>query len=146
LHGGPGNDRIAGGRGRDRMSGGRENDVQTGGGGADVIFANRGADQSWGGEGADELWALSRYDVAALGDPMGDDLHGEAGPDRFRVRDGEVDRVHCGDGKDRVLADQYDQVDTDCELVKRVPVTSLDQVDDGPENRSEDPSADSDEG
>ena len=93
LHGGPGNDRIAGGRGRDRMSGGRGDDVQTGGGGADLIFANRGADQSWGGEGADVLWALSRYDVAALGDPVGDELNGEAGTDRFRVRDGEVDKV-----------------------------------------------------
>ena len=45
-----------------------------------------------------------------------------------------------------MLADQYDQVDTDCELLKRVPVTSLDQVEDGPENRSEEPSADGDEG
>ena len=111
-----------------------------------MVFANRGADRSWGGEGGDELWALSRYDVTALGDPAGDELFGEAGPDRFRVRDGEVDRVHCGDGPDRVLADQYDVVDTDCELVRRVAVTSLDQVQDGPENRVEDPAADGDEG
>ena len=45
-----------------------------------------------------------------------------------------------------MLADQYDEVATDCELLKRVPVTSLDQVEDGPENRSEDPSEDHDEG
>ena len=92
------------------------------------------------------LWALSHYDVTALGDPAGDELFGGAGPDRFRVRDGEVDRVHCGEGHDRVLADQYDQVDADCELVKRVPVTSLTQVEDGPENRVEAPAPDADEG
>ena len=79
------------------------------------IFANRGVDRSYGGDGADALWALSRYDVSALGDPVGDELHGGNGADRFRVRDGEVDKVHCGDGRDSVLADQYDQVDTDCE-------------------------------
>ncbi len=51
-----------------------------------------------------------------------------------------------GVGRDRVLADQYDQVDADCELVKRLDVTSLTQVEDGPENREEAPAADGDEG
>ena len=55
----------------------------------------------------------------------------------FRVRDGEVDLVHCGEGRDLVLADQFDAVDNDCERVHRRDVTSLDQVDDGAENRVE---------
>ena len=72
-----------------------------------------------------------------IGDPNGDELTGGNGNDRFRVRDGEVDLVHCGEGDDRVKADQFDQVDNDCEHVDRRDVTSLDQVDDGDENRVE---------
>jgi len=56
------------------------------------------------------------------------------------VRDGEVDLVHCGEGRDHVLADQFDIVDNDCEHVDRCDVTSLDQVEDGTENRAENPS------
>jgi hypothetical protein len=80
------------------------------------------------------------------GDTEGDELFGGEGRDRFLVRDGEVDLVHCGEGRDQVLADQFDQIDTDCERVFRRDVTALDQVDDGYENRTEDPSDDSDEG
>ena len=47
--------------------------------------------------------------------------------------------MHCGEGRDRVLADQFDQVDNDCERVIRRDITSLDQVDDGEENRTENP-------
>ena len=48
--------------------------------------------------------------------------------------------MHCGEGRDRVLADQFDQVDNDCERVIRRDITSLDQVEDGEENRTENPS------
>ncbi|MBA3264729.1 MAG: hypothetical protein H0T69_20120 [Thermoleophilaceae bacterium] len=71
---------------------------------------------------------------------------GGEGRDRFLVRDGEVDLVHCGGGHDQVLADQVDQIDPDCERALRRDITSLDQVDDGEENRTEDPSEDNDEG
>jgi hypothetical protein len=87
------------------------------------------------------LWALARADVASIGDSEGDELTGGLGADRFRVRDGESDLVHCGDGRDRVLADQFDQVDNDCEQVIRRDITSLDQVEDQEENRTENPSA-----
>ena len=102
----------------------------------------RAAISSDGGDGDDVLWALSRKDVTAIGDPDGDDLTGGPGNDRFRVRDGEVDLVHCGDGRDTVLADQFDQVDNDCERVLRRDVTSLDQVDDQEENSTENPPQD----
>ncbi len=45
-----------------------------------------------------------------------------------------------------MLADQVDQIDPDCERALRRDITSLDQVDDGEENRTEDPSEDNDEG
>lgn len=147
LHGGVGNDVSAGGVGRDFMSGGPGDDVQNGDGGADRIFANPGRDKSDGGDGRDDLWALARVDVTALGDPDGDELTGGEGNDRFHVRDGEVDLVHCGGGdRDLVLADQFDAIDADCERVERHDVTSLDQVEDGPENRTENPPEDNDEG
>jgi Ca2+-binding RTX toxin-like protein len=142
LHGGLGNDVVNGGLGRDFMSGGQGDDTQTGGPGADKIFANPGRDHSDGGDGPDVLWALARADVTAIGDPEGDELSGGGGADRFRVRDGELDIVHCGEGRDRVLADQFDQVDNDCERVFRREITSLDQVDDQEENRTENPSSD----
>jgi hypothetical protein len=88
-----------------------------------VIFANRGRDHEDGGDGPDRLWALSRFDVEFIGDPNGDELSGGNGNDRFRVRDGEVDLVHCGEGTDHVKADQFDQVDNDCEHVDRGDVT-----------------------
>jgi Ca2+-binding RTX toxin-like protein len=129
-----------GNRGRDFISGGRGDDTLSGGRRADLIFANRGRDHSDGGGGPDVLWAHSRFDVAAVGDPDGDELSGGNGRDLFRVRDGEVDLVHCGEGRDHVLADQFDTVDHDCEHVDRRDATSLDQVQDGAENRAEDPS------
>ena len=128
-----------GGPGRDFMSGGQGDDSQSGGPGADKIFANPGRDTSDGGDGPDMLWALARVDVTAIGDPEGDELSGGNGRDLFLVRDGEVDLVHCGEGRDRVVADQFDQVDNDCERVNRRDITSLDQVEDREENRTENP-------
>jgi hypothetical protein len=128
------------------MSGGRDDDVQSGGDGSDKIFANHGRDVSDGGGGHDVLWALSRKDVTAIGDLEGDELSGGEGHDRFRVRDGERDQVHCGGGRDRVLADQFDQVDADCERVLVKAISSLDQVEDREENRTEEPAEDDDEG
>jgi hypothetical protein len=117
-----------------------------GGPGFDLIFANPGRDVSDGGDGRDVLWALARVDVTVIGDPDGDELAGGEGGDRFFVRDGEIDKVHCGGGNDRVRADQFDQVDNDCEQVDRRDITSLDQVEDQEENRTENPPEDNDEG
>jgi hypothetical protein len=76
------------------------------------------------------LWALARVDVPDIGDPDGDELTGGEGHYRFFVREGELDRVHCGGGGDRVLADQLDQVDADCERLERREISSVDQVED----------------
>ena len=110
LHGGDGNDKVNGGNGRDYISGGAGDDISTGGAGADRIFANLGADQSFGGNGNDDLWALARGDVAAPGDPSGDALTGGDGDDTFHTRDGEVDRIDCGNGTDTALLDQFDLI------------------------------------
>ena len=116
--------------------------VAINGPGADKLFANPGRDTSDGGDGHDILWALARVDVTAIGDTEGDELSGGNGRDLFLVRDGEVDLVHCGEGRDRVVADQFDQVDNDCERVNRRDISSLDQVEDREENRTENPTLD----
>jgi hypothetical protein len=39
--------------------------------------------------------------------------------DIIQARDGEVDTISCGPGRDRVVADADDQVARDCEVVER---------------------------
>ena len=46
----------------------------------------------------------------APGDQVGDTLDGGNGNDVFRTRDGEVDRITCGDGDDRALLDGFDVI------------------------------------
>ena len=50
------------------------------------------------------------------GEPA-DTVNGGRGHDRIYVRDGEPDRVTCGPGNDRVMADYRDDVAKDCERV-----------------------------
>lgn len=114
IHGGAGNDTSNGENGNDKMAGGTGDDTQTGGAGNDLIFANLGQDTTSGGDGDDRLWALARGDVQpgpnGETDQNGDSLDGGAGNDSFRVRDGEVDRVSCGDGDDVAFLDLVDQI------------------------------------
>src|SRR6185503_15124158 len=107
-------DVVSGAAGRDHMAGGRGDDNQSGGSGNDRILANAGADTSDGGPGNDSLWALARVDVTpgpnGEVDQTGDTLIGGAGNDRFHTRDGEVDRITCGDGNDVALLDNVDVI------------------------------------
>lgn len=76
LIGGPGADQIFGDTGPDKLTGGSGADTLVGGGGADLLIGGRGADRMSGGDGADQ----------------------------FVARDGSVDRLTCGRGRDRVLS------------------------------------------
>ena len=136
LRGNRGDDTIDGGPGRDFVSGGFDDDTLSGGPGADRIMANQGVDTVDGGDGNDDLWALSRKDVSGPGDVTGDTLDGGAGNDRFHTYDGEADRITCGDGRDRVIADTADvitdatpeQPNGSCERVTRtVPESDADE-------------------
>ncbi len=104
LRGGPGHDGLVGGRGRDVLDGGAGDDVLSG--------------DSWGNEGG----AADRLD----GGPGDDDLYGEAGRDvmlggagndRLHARDGRIDVLRCGAGRDRVRADRRDRLHG-CEAVE----------------------------
>jgi len=53
------------------------------------------------------------------GGPGSDRLYGEEGNDTIQSRDGALDVVGCGAGKDKVIADRQDLVGIDCEQVRR---------------------------
>ena len=54
-----------------------------------------------------------------IGGPGRDVLIGGPGNDVLSARDGQRDRIRCGPGRDRVIADRFDVVARDCELVSR---------------------------
>jgi hypothetical protein len=93
----------------DRLIGTPLRDVLRGLGGADTILGVAGDDLLDGGTGNDTL-------VGGLGRDV---LFGRAGNDVLSVRDGRRDRVVCGVGRDRVIADRLDVVARDCERTIR---------------------------
>ncbi len=100
LRGFAGDDLLVGRRGRDRLLAGRGADRLRGGGGRDVLMGGRGRDRLDGGPGADLL-------------------AGGPGPDVILARDGTRDRIFCGPGRDRVVADRRDRIAPGCERVTR---------------------------
>jgi Ca2+-binding RTX toxin-like protein len=96
-------------QGADRLVGTRGRDLLYGLGGADTILGLAGGDLLDGGAGNDTL----------VGGPGRDALFGRSGDDVLSVRDGQRDRVSCGPGRDRVIADRIDVVARDCEHVVR---------------------------
>lgn len=96
LWGQVGKDILIGGAHNDRLDGGAHADLVNGGTQADLLIGGRGADHLWGGKGRDRIRA-------------------GAGNDVIRVRDGSVDRISCGSGRDRVIGDSFDKIAADCE-------------------------------
>jgi hemolysin type calcium-binding protein len=97
IVGGPRNDRLFGRGGSDLLRGRAGNDLLDGGRGQDRIFGDRGADLLIGGPGRDRLV-------------------GGRGADRIRARDGQLDAINCGAGRDRVVADARDRISRNCEV------------------------------
>ena len=91
----------------DRLVGTQLRDTLRGLGGGDTILGLAGEDLLDGGAGNDTL----------VGGKGRDLLYGRTGDDVLSVRDGVRDRVSCGSGRDRVVADQLDVVSRDCERV-----------------------------
>jgi hypothetical protein len=91
LAGTPGDDRVAGGGGNDEIVGLAGHDCIAGGVMADVIVAGRGRDEVFANPGADDI----------------------------AVDDGARDKVTCGRGMDRAVADVIDSL-SGCEDVTRV--------------------------
>jgi Ca2+-binding RTX toxin-like protein len=133
-----GRDRIRGGAGDDRIegegscppdrespayclpSGGTAADSDTidGENGDDTIAGGRGADTLRGGPGDDSIDGGAKADHI-VGGRGNDDIRGGRGNDRIETRDGQVDAVSCGTGRDRVIADAIDDIARNCERVSR---------------------------
>jgi hypothetical protein len=93
-----------------------------GGGGDDRIFGRGGPDTLVGGAGDDHLYGGAGNDYIDGG--SGEDrLLGGDGSDTLLAADGEPDRIGCGAGNDRVIADTFDIVAADCEQVTRTGTT-----------------------
>jgi Ca2+-binding RTX toxin-like protein len=117
----PGPDRLVGTPGADRLVGGRGDDTLLGRGGDDTLLGGAGRDALAGGRGDDTLSGGAGPDVidAAQRGREVDVVAGGGGNDVIRARDGAVDRITCGSGRDRVVADRRDRVAGDCEVVRR---------------------------
>jgi Ca2+-binding RTX toxin-like protein len=109
INGRAGDDRLRGRAGNDRLLGGPGNDAIFGDAGADVINGGPGGDTLLGGAGNDRIAGGTGTDVIAAGN----------GRDVISARDGVADRISCGAGRDRVVADGQDVVAGDCEVVRR---------------------------
>jgi Ca2+-binding RTX toxin-like protein len=94
---------------RDTIDGENGDDTIAGGPGADTLRGGPGDDSIDGGSGADHL----------LGGRGNDDIRAGHGNDRIEIRDGQVDALSCGRGRDVVIADAIDDVARNCERVSR---------------------------
>lgn len=84
--------------------------------GADVLIGHRGQDGLSGGDGRDRIVGKDGFDEIDGGAGR-DFVSAGAGPDDLYMNDGTADEIHCGKGRDDVLADEVDQVANDCENV-----------------------------
>ena len=118
LSGQSGADRVNGERGRDRISGGSSGDAISAGSSGDRVAGNSGNDRINGNSGNDRINGNSGRD-RIKGSTGSDRLAGGSGRDFINSRDGRRDRVNCGSGRDRVIADRRDRVARNCERVVR---------------------------
>jgi RTX calcium-binding nonapeptide repeat (4 copies)/WD40-like Beta Propeller Repeat len=107
---GAGDDRVRSRAGDDRIDTAYGRDHVEAGAGNDVVFTHGNDDRLSGGPGRDYLYPGNGEDTAEGG--RGRDWIVAGG-------DGRVDRVRCGPGRDRVIADAVDRVARDCETVRR---------------------------
>ena len=94
--------------------------------GPDVLRGSRSADELYGRAGSDRLLGLSGRDIldggagpdVVVGGADSDLLIGGSGHDLLRARDGDGDRLRCGQGRDTAIVDSVDAVGG-CEVIRR---------------------------
>jgi Ca2+-binding RTX toxin-like protein len=114
LFGGAGHDRLLGAPGDDRLLG---DDARAGVPGNDRLLGAAGDDLLLGGPGRDLITGNAGRDRLSAGRGR-NRLLGGAGNDRLNGLNGSVDRLNCGSGRDRALADGLDRL-RGCEQVRR---------------------------
>ena len=125
LIGTDGDDEISGLGGEDSILGGLGDDLIKGGGAADVLDGGEGKDEVGGGKGADTVDGGEGNDVlrggpgrdTLDGGPGKDDVAGNRGQDEIVADDGDKDTINCGANVDTVVADNKDDVSSNCENV-----------------------------
>jgi Ca2+-binding RTX toxin-like protein len=118
INGGPAADTLDGGAGTDTINGGGGDDFITGGLGLDTINGGPGRDHLFGNAGGDIIHGDGDNDEIDGG--VGDDtidggqgadvIRGDSGGDTIDSKDGFVDTVNCGLGKDKLTRDGNDSV------------------------------------
>jgi Ca2+-binding RTX toxin-like protein len=104
-----GADHIAGHDGNDVVHAGAGFDRVRGGGGNDRLLAGRNGGVLNGGKGRDHFNMIR-------GEPVGG-----RGRDVIRARDGHLDEINCGPGRDKAFVDRAEDGVFDCEKVKVPP-------------------------
>jgi Ca2+-binding RTX toxin-like protein len=140
LYGGPGWDHIYGGAGDDLLDGGpasidwpsgdfSRRERLIGGAGNDILISHIGASvlmDSYGSNRFDSRDPLTdchlklpRRTLASGGPRCMNYVLAGRGSDVVRSRDGNLDFIDCGRGRDLVVVDRLDDVSSDCEVVRR---------------------------
>lgn len=126
LNGFDGDDEIRPHAGPDFILGGADNDVIYAGPGDDKgkgkyfdrdFMGSRGDDVLYGGAGNDNLGS-------EMGQDEGKDVYygGDGNDGIFAQGDRQPDKLYCGEGKDRYIAEKIDYVDSRCEKKLLAPV------------------------
>jgi Ca2+-binding RTX toxin-like protein len=115
LDGHAGPDLLLGRGGRDVLRGGRGPDTIKGGPGPDLIQGQLGADITIGGAGNDTIRGGRGRDLINI-TADGREVGG-AGNDVIRARDGSLDEISCGAGRDKAIVDRAEDGVFDCETV-----------------------------
>jgi len=118
VYTGSGDDRIVSFAQPSTLKAGEGDDVVRGGANTDELFGGPGRDRLDGGSGSDRVEGEQGRD--RVGGGRGDDLlRGGSGNDLMLARDGRIDRVGCGRGRDTVVLDRLDMAFAPCERVRR---------------------------
>lgn len=115
LIGGSGADRLRGQGGNDKLFGGSGGDLLDGGPGRNMLAGGSGNDRLLGGRDADELFGEAGKDRIIAGTGR-NRIDGGDGNDSIDARNGAVDTILCGKGRDRVQVDRNDKLSS-CERV-----------------------------
>ena len=100
---------FKGTKGADNVKGSRKHDLIKTGRGADTIRARAGSDIIKSGSGDDTIYAGKGKDIVVAG----------KGDDTVWALDKMRDKINCGPGVDRVVADKIDSIHKSCEEVTR---------------------------
>ncbi len=111
-----GQDLLVGTKGEDELRGFGAVDEAFGESGSDVLYGGADGDLLYGGQDDDVLYGGDGDDFLAGGDGA-DVIYGGDGNDHLiPSEDGERDKLYCGEGKDKYVADKLNYVSSSCEV------------------------------